>query len=205
MTNRRRKSVIMVAGYAGSGKDTLADLIMDIVPEGRKSHWTDKFKFADQLKNALQESMSSIGVDVDVFTEEREEKTKLRPLLVEFGKFARSKNRDVFVNMMLADLDQHVEWAVEFEGMGWTFSETIVISDLRYINELTLMAKWCKDNYYDLHTVYIEKSDNPPANEEECDSMEELMKSHNFSTYVTAPPGMIEPIKLAAERIYASL
>jgi len=195
----------MVAGYAGSGKDTLADLIMDIVPAGRKDHWTDKFKFADQLKNALQESMASIGVDVDVFTEEREEKTKLRPLLVEFGKFARSKNRDVFVNMMLADLDRHTEWAVEFEGMGWRFSETILISDLRYINELTLMAKWCKENQYDLHTVYIEKNDNSPANDEECYSMEELTKSHTFNTYVNSPPGVIEPIRLAAERIYASL
>lgn len=205
MTNNYRKSLIMVAGYAGSGKDTLADLIMDIVPEGRKSHWTDKFKFADQLKNALQDSLSAIGVDADVFTEDRAEKTELRPLLVEFGKFARSKNKDVFVNMMINDLDKHVEWAIEFEGMGWRFNETLVISDLRYINELTLMAKWCKDNYYDLHTVYIEKSGGEPANQEECDSMEELLRDHRFNTYVTAPPGVIEPIKLAAERIYASL
>jgi hypothetical protein len=205
MTNQYRKSLIMVSGYAGSGKDTLADLIMDIVPEGRKSHWTDKFKFADQLKNALQDSLGSIGVDVDVFTEDREEKAKMRPLLVEFGRFARSKNKDVFVNMMLADLDKHTEWATEFEGMGWRFNETLVISDLRYLNELTLTAKWCKDNYYDLHTVYIEKNGCEPANDEECDSLEELLRNHSFSTYVKAPPGVIEPIKLAAEKIYHSL
>ena len=82
-------TLVLIAGYARAGKDTLASGILE---------WSQRpaehINFADALKEAANHYMDYLGLDGDFFKEDF--KVDNRDFLVHAGKFARRMDRDVF-------------------------------------------------------------------------------------------------------------
>lgn len=149
------KRIILISGYARSGKDSLAQAL-----ERELAHLEPvRVKFANELKTALGYSLvAKLGLtDVDVFTEDNAAKQAIRPLLVEFGKYARSIDKDVFVKAAwdtICDLFEN--------GKG-----VAIVPDLRYANEINLISEWAKKNGWDVTHLSIRRYGNEAANNEE--------------------------------------
>lgn len=99
--------IIGIAGYAGVGKDTVADLL-----------GYPKVSFATALKNDLAPLIARLGIDPTV----REQKEKVRDLYVEYGRTARSINPRFWIDRIRKEID-------------WT-QHAVVIPDVRYWNEV---------------------------------------------------------------------
>jgi hypothetical protein len=157
------KRIILISGYARSGKDSLAThLKRELEIEG---HEARVLKFANALKEALQAALNRVGLEhIDVFTEDEELKKLLRPLLVEFGKFARKMHKDVFVKALIKDME-----ALFCNGI-----EVALISDCRYINESEIIRLWAKQTGSLVSRLHISREGLEAANEEERQSIYEL-------------------------------
>ena len=78
--------LIGVSGLARSGKDLFTTVSQDILKErGLK---TERYALAYELKNDLKQLIHK-KTGIDVFTENTEEKTIIRPLLVAYGDVMR--------------------------------------------------------------------------------------------------------------------
>lgn len=157
------KRIILISGYARSGKDSLASHIKrELEIEGREAR---VLKFANVLKEALQAALNRVGLShIDVFTEDEELKKILRPLLVEFGKFARKMDKDVFVKALIKDMEALFAGGVD----------VALISDCRYLNEASLVRAWGKDTRSIVARLHIGREGLEPANDEERQSIYEL-------------------------------
>lgn len=184
------KRIILISGYARSGKDTLAnDILWEFVNTKRQAAIT---KFANALKAALQLALNDVGLGhINVFTEDTREKELLRPLLVEFGKYCRAKDKNVFVNKTIEDVD-----ALLAQG-----KEAVMISDCRYLNEAHLVRRFGAEHGIGVERVKIGRYGNKPANEEERESIEELNLHDNCEEGWTFPEGDTDGIKAWAKRI----
>ncbi|CAB4149737.1 hypothetical protein UFOVP543_23 [uncultured Caudovirales phage] len=213
-TDTHKNVVIMIAGYAGAGKDTLADQIMSNLNRKDKYNcvFKVKLKFADILKETLGMALNHLGFSdgsVIARSEDRSIKENIRPILVSLGRFARSKYQDVFADRLCDHADTindslpkrysrmvNVGTARPEKG---PYLNVMVVSDLRYINEVMVFKLWAENKGYILHTVYIERGECSAANEEEHKSIKELLDSDLcFHSYVTAPNGVLEPINEAS-------
>lgn len=148
------KRIILISGYARSGKDSLANAL-----EKQLAHQEPvRVKFANELKTALGISTSHLGLmDVDVFTEDDAAKQSLRPLLVEFGKFARSVDLNVFVKAAwntICDLFENGK-------------NVVIVPDLRYANEIKLISEWAEAKGWAVTHLSIRRYGNEAANNEE--------------------------------------
>lgn len=176
ITGPNRHIVMAIAGYARTGKDTLANAIFDKSEDRRPEYFVLVTKFANALKQSLQEAFNEAGVDVDVFTEDPAEKEKLRPLLVAYGEYARSKDKDVWVNMALEEIESFTETADE----GYSLS---IVADMRYANEYDRIEKECASRGWVFVPIYIGRVGKGPANAEETRSFHEMLDTGTrFST-----------------------
>lgn len=167
MEPTHRTVVIPISGYAGAGKDTLARAI--------DSHLKDKvsltLKFADVLKEAVDDALRFVALPEVAFTEDRSEKEKIRPLLVEFGRYCRSVDLSVFANVVARTIRSQAQ-----------HYDVIYITDLRYANELAALREICmfpesakaRDGFT-LQPVYVETVGVCPANDEERRSIQDLL------------------------------
>jgi hypothetical protein len=216
-TDHHKNVVIMISGYAGAGKDTLADQIMANL--NRKNKYSCvfkvKLKFADILKETLGMALNHLGFSdgsLIARSEDRSIKENIRPILVSLGRFARSKYQDVFADR-LCDHADALDGAIpkRFKRMvdvgtahpkEAPYVNVMVVSDLRYLNEVMVFKAWADAKGYVLHTVYIERGEFKAANDEEARSIQELLDSDLcFHSYVTAPDGVLEPINEASKVI----
>ena len=157
------KRIILISGYARSGKDSLATAL-----EKHLAHREPvRVKFANVLKTALGVALQRIGLDVDVFTEDEQQKQAIRPLLVEFGKFARSVDKDVFVKAAWRDICDLFQ-----NGKG-----VVIVPDLRYVNEINLISLWASSEGWAVTHIRISRMGNRAANEEELQSINTLPKA----------------------------
>ena len=187
--------IIAISGYARSGKDTLAN---QLALEWGKHEQADfiVFKFADTLRKSLKDAFRTAGLAyVDPWTEDAEMKKNIRPLMVEFGSYCRSVNRDVWVNATLKEIERSMEAA---------HTPLIpIISDLRYLNEIQRVESWAKN----LKTprivwhLHIEREDVVAANEEERRSVSELLMGHSPTFCETFKPGDVDGIAYWAKRL----
>lgn len=161
ITNRRL--IIAISGYARSGKDTLANaLLPELAHRGMTSA---KFKFATALKRALTRACGEVGVMSDFETEDESKKAAMRPLMVEYGRYCRSVDRDCFVKATHHSIKR-------LFGMG---CQVAVISDLRYLNEGLLTHELCKTEGWSYRHVDIERRGTFASNQEELDSIQDLL------------------------------
>lgn len=171
--------LIPIAGFARSGKDTLANAIFDHLEEAEPSYSVITLKFADALKTDMEKAMASVGVKVNAFTEDSAEKAKLRPMLVAYGEYRRSLDPDVWVKKVLKEIGVWVnETLSETESTG----SVILIPDLRYLNEYEKLKAEAEKHGWAFVPIYIERHGNLPANEQEAYSIAEMAAKGCFNT-----------------------
>lgn len=160
--------VILITGYARAGKDTLAEGLQ----LGASKHVV-RLNFADMLKQAcdcylqildLGGSGSSRTFRNEAF------KVKHRDFLVAAGVFARSIDRDVFA---IAFTRQCLREARAQPGEDLT----VICSDWRYMNELTIVKSMLGMHGWNVVTVHINTIGVSAANEEEGKSIGEIIRN----------------------------
>ena len=78
--------IIGISGYARSGKDLFTTVAQKVLKEHKLK--SEKFALAYELKNDLK-SLVKTKVGIDVFTDNTQEKSIIRPLLVAYGDVMR--------------------------------------------------------------------------------------------------------------------
>lgn len=188
------KRIILISGYARSGKDTLATALLAEFAKANKEAAVTKFAIA--LKRALQLALNDVGLGhIDVFTEDTAEKEILRPLLVEFGKYCRAKDKDVFVKRTLKDAGELLE-----QG-----KDAVMISDCRYLNEAKLVRAFGRENCWQVSRLAIYRQDIGPANDEEAKSIDDLRANDHAEDAGHFPEGDTDGIKAWAKRLVRPL
>jgi hypothetical protein len=184
-----RQVVIAVSGYAGAGKDTFAKLLLKGLPDAVV------FKYAESLREAFAMALGRLGIEFPVWTEEPEQKKKVRPGLQALAEFARSIDEDVFVKASLKDVERSLNAPMD----AWPTSQRIaMITDLRHLNELVLTKEAARRNGWEFYWVHIVKEGNPPASQTEANKMAELLLGHLPDAIYKAPPGDIVTLTTAA-------
>lgn len=163
-------TVIACAGFAGAGKDTFADYIEKALPEGFPR---TRRKMADELKEGVDQFLKYLGLPEIAFTEDRAVKEKLRPLLVEAGRYARSQDKGVFANIVKRCIDGDFKHRKQ---------RLVLVTDMRYLNEYEILGELCAANGWRYMPFYIECPTVGPANEEEADSIKALMAKYELPT-----------------------
>jgi len=109
--------IIGVSGFARSGKDLFTNVAQNILNErGIKS---EKYALAYELKSDLKDLIKE-KIGIDVFTENTEEKTIIRPLLVAYGDAMRK-------------ISQGKYWTNKVETrIASSKADVIFITDIRY-------------------------------------------------------------------------
>lgn len=160
------KTVILITGYARAGKDTLAEGI-----ELGATKPVVRLNFADMLKQAcdcylqvldLGGSGSSRTFRNEAF------KVKHRDFLVAAGSFARTIDRDVFALAFTRQCNREATGSQDV---------TVVCSDWRYTNELTIVKYILGDLGWNVVTVQIGTTGVEAANEEEGKSIGDIVRN----------------------------
>lgn len=160
--------VIPIAGFARAGKDSLADAIFDTLDAAEPEYSVIVLKFADELKADLEKAMASVGVGIDVWTEDTEKKARLRPLLVAYGEYRRSIDPDIWVNKVIKEIGVWADVTIpDSDSKG----SVIIIPDMRYLNEYEKLEALCAKRGWEFVPIYIERQFNLPANEAEAESI----------------------------------
>lgn len=198
--------LIPIAGFARSGKDTLADAIFELLEQDEPEYSVIVLKFADALKESLQLSLDEAGVKIDVFTEDTAKKAALRPLLVAYGEYCRSQNQNVWVDKVIEHIDT---WTEETIAESGSMGSVILIPDLRYLNEYRKLESICVKKGWVFVPIYIEREGNLPANNAEADSIG-MMAAHGcFSRdnalQVCFPDNSVEAIRQWARKFTQSM
>lgn len=116
------RSIILLAGKAGSGKDTVANILVT-------KHSFKRFAFADILKEYVSDKYN-IPLEI-LFTQEgkkkeiivNKKKVTLRELLIQEGAKKREQDIDYWVNLVIEKIKNE------------PLTQDIVISDFRFENE----------------------------------------------------------------------
>lgn len=150
------QTIVLLSGYARSGKDTFADGMM------RHSQGIKRIAFADALKDSANEFALGLGLVANF--QEEEFKRKHRDTLVALGKFARSLDSNVFVYCLTEDATRD--------------TMHVVVPDCRYTNEVVITKQLLGDvrNWRVIH-LHIETEGVGPANEEEAASIRNLLEA----------------------------
>lgn len=164
-----KQIVIPVAGFARSGKDTLANAIFDHLEQAEPNYSVLITKFADALKEDLNNAMHAAGLkQFNAFTEDPQEKALIRPLLVAYGEYRRALNPNVWVDLVLEEIRTWTEETIADSGSE---GSVILVPDLRYANEYEKLEAVCQRKGWEFIPIYIERQFNGPANEAEATSI----------------------------------
>lgn len=151
----RRPTVFLVTGYARTGKDTLGNALLELLPGSRK------VAFADLLKNAGNLFLERLDLHGRADLHRDADKARFREFLVAGGRMARALDPDVFAN----DAAHHAR-------MNLQACRCVVIPDWRYPNELIAVQTICSP--YQVVTVRLHRESTGPANEEEAVHMAQI-------------------------------
>ena len=158
--------IILISGFARSGKDTLAAAIhRQLLRQKRHPHIT---KFADALKGTVQGALEALDLGgLDVFSEAGEDKIRIRPTLVAFGELCRSIDRDVFAKITIEDISDILK--------GAEYPQFVIIPDCRYENEDKVVRLFAKEHGgIEVTRIHIQRENNKAANTEEAESLKRL-------------------------------
>jgi hypothetical protein len=172
--------LILVCGFARSGKDTFA--------KGIRARATDaiRFAYADKLKRALEVAANELGIKVDY--NDDAEKAIDRPLFVEFGKAMRRRNKQVFARIL------------ENAIINLRAEQSIVVTDWRYLNEYEVAKEICDKWSVKLHTVHVVRHGWKAANDEEEMNLNEILAAVPMDETHFATSGDEESVLLAGIR-----
>ncbi len=109
--------IIGISGYARSGKDLFTSVAQKVLKEhGIKS---EKFALAYELKNDLK-SLIKTKIGIDVFTDDTQSKSIIRPLLVAYGDVMRKTSEGKY-------------WTTKVgQRIDKSKADVVFITDIRY-------------------------------------------------------------------------
>jgi hypothetical protein len=161
---------IGVSGVARAGKDSFSDALATIIKnEGFR---VKRYALAEPLKNDCKEFISE-KLGLDVWTNNTEEKSIFREMLVWYGKVKRQQTEGKYWTSLL-------EKQVEMES-----PEVCIVSDIRYQQYKEDEVFWIKNKMNGV-LVHVERTDEnnqiiPPANMDETIN-DSIVKEHaNFN------------------------
>ena len=167
-------TLVLISGFARAGKDTLASGLLEW-----STRPAEHINLADSLKEASNHFLDYLGLEGDFFSEPF--KCDNRDALVNFGKFARRMDPDVFAR-------HFANWCPVMKHVDQPSPETVVCSDWRYINELRVCQDILWEKGWKVRTVYVSTAGVGPANDEELDSIAEIRAAHLFDQeYIFKP------------------
>jgi len=148
-----RPALILICGYARAGKDTLAGGLQDGAARS-----SVKVSFAEPLKDSANQAIRDIIGPAVRFPGFRDEAFKVanRNLLVELGRTCRAIHQDCFVDLALQRAAEHIAAGC-----------SVIVTDVRYSNELQRCADWAALRGVPLYTLLIHTDGIEAANEEE--------------------------------------
>lgn len=174
MSTMAAPTLVLVAGFARAGKDTLASGILEWSTRPSR-----KQNFADYLKDASNDFLMSLNLEGDFHQENF--KVRHRDFLVAAGRLARSIDVDIFAK----NLANFCPIQMTPDQLA---PETVVCSDWRYANELEVCQDVLIDLGWKVRTVYVSTAGIGPANSEELDSIAEIRERHAFDLELTFAP-----------------
>lgn len=174
MSTMAAPTLVLIAGFARAGKDTLASGILEWSTRPSR-----KQNFADYLKDASNDFLMSLNLEGDFHQENF--KVRHRDFLVAAGRLARSIDVDIFAK----NLANFCPIQMTPDQLA---PETVVCSDWRYANELEVCQDVLIDLGWKVRTVYVSTAGIGPANSEELDSIAEIRERHAFDLELTFAP-----------------
>ena len=174
MSTMAAPTLVLIAGFARAGKDTLASGILEWSTRPSR-----KQNFADYLKDASNDFLMSLNLPGDFHQEAF--KVQHRDFLVAAGRLARSIDVDIFAK----NLANFCPIQMTPDQLA---PETVVCSDWRYSNELEVCQDVLLDLGWKVRTIYVSTAGIGPANPEELDSIAEIRERHSFDLELTFAP-----------------
>jgi hypothetical protein len=155
-----KRTLVLICGYARAGKDTLGSGILEWCEST-----AEKINFADSLKDTANVFLDCLELRGNFHNEDFKQEN--RQALVALGTFARALKPSVFADIMA----QTVAQGYDDEGMPL---DTVICTDWRYLNELTVCQKILIPLGWRIRTVYISTAGVSAANSEEANSICEI-------------------------------
>lgn len=134
------KMIILISGKAESGKDTVANIILDKQAKFGNAH---NWHFANPVKFIATHSFGWDGKKDEAG----------RALLQMIGDGGRNYNPNIWVNEMLRSLRSTCNHSLKSATDG----VLIVIPDTRYKNEIEQVLKFGEDNNVPVVTIRVER------------------------------------------------
>ena len=162
--------IIMISGKARSGKDTLADFLIQALEEAQKKPC--KVQVSQYIKYY---AMKYFGWD-------GEEETKPRDLLIHLGT-------DIIRNKI--DPNFHINRLVQDIEVLSYFYDTFIVSDVRFPVEIEKV----KEKYNDVITVKIERDSEELPDSQKANITETALDDFNDYDIVIDNNGTLEDLK----------
>jgi hypothetical protein len=182
---KNEKNILAICGYAQAGKDTFGNAVWDLAIQKN----VVKYKFAESLRDSLNCAFGNLGLKKDLWTEDFAEKTKLRPLLVEFGRYARAADQDIFARYVVEKIEHDFHAGVNLA----------TITDLRYLNEDELLRSLAGARGWGYQRVWVIKEGAAPANAEEKASIHVLNSASPLDRSYVAVDGRPDTLERRAK------
>ena len=186
---------IGVSGVARAGKDSFSDLLLNLIKsEGFNAK---RYALAEPLKNDCKEFIRE-KLGLNVWTDNSEEKSIFREMLVWYGKVKRQQTQGKYWTSLL-------EKQVEIES-----PEVCIISDIRYQQYEEDEVFWLKNKKNGV-LVHVERTDSegkliPPANMDETIN-DSIVKdnAHFMLNWPTVSPDSISKLEDFVKMVYNSV
>lgn len=173
--------IILVSGYARSGKDTFAQAMIPILTA---SH---RVSFAYELKEVANRTLWMLGLsDIDLHKDE--DKVKYRDILIGIARTARKADPSIFARLACRRID-------EIRAAG----SHVIVTDWRYANEHEYLCE--KYGHENIKTVMVHKVGGVPVHSEEDESIGKILETIKIDTSITAIEGDLKPLYYYADHL----
>lgn len=190
-----RNNLVLITGYARAGKDTLADAMVTWNPRD-----SVKYSFAGLLKERCNDFMDICGVrnydDQKRDFRYEDFKQSNRHFLVSAGTFIRSIDPDHWAKVI-------VDRCKFFEHPDTSIN--VIVSDWRYLNELTVAERELTSRGWRIIKVRIVTAGCEPANEEEGNSIGNIIRNVAFDRELYFAPNCESQIKSEGVNLASAL
>lgn len=172
MSDKNKKIVIGISGYARSGKDTLSSIIKDnLISKGIS---TKIFSFAFSLKSDI-DSFCKSKIGISSFSEDTILKSKIRPILIAYGQVQREiSNGTYWVNKLKPEIDSFLE----------NGGSAAIISDLRFkeyeFDEVDFIRSYENNAIITISRIMENGTLNVPAHRSELENFPKISEIADF-------------------------
>lgn len=178
---------IGIAGHARAGKDSLCKALIEII-HNTNGISAKRFSIAGDCIRKDLDILISSKANISLYTQKDEEKTMLRPIMVEYGRLMRNTTEGRY-------FIEHLQANKEFRA-----NNISIITDIRYTEYPKDEVPWLKDEMKGL-LVYIERKGLNPANKFEKINNEIIKRKADIVVYTEDSKDYEGIIKIKAEEV----